>query len=520
MPVLLREEERFADIYASIGRPNWSVARILGLMVLQEMHDFADQVALDQLSFDVRWQVALDLEPEDAYLSRRSYVGFRRRLVEMDPEMTRLRSVFEAIGGAAIDMLGISVKQQRIDSTHVASNIRTRGRVDLFSRTLLLFMREASRVDAASVEQLPSRLRDWVASRTQDDGWADRESDGPRVQTVETLANWLLDVKEQFADHAAVRELQSYQLVCRLLDEHCILEQPDDDPDDDDSAPPEASESGDDVVGEDKPRLQVRKKPERPGTSLQSPFDPDAGYSAQKGVGYSVHLTETTGNLPEGKPEIITDFEGTSAGERDFGQVMPTIGRLEEAGRKPETLYGDGHYTSGGLLLAAGLRGVVLYCRIGRGRLPADMVGRESMAFGDNGDLITCPMGHAPTGHTTRTTSKDRPSKRHAKMDRATCEGCELLGQCVSRPANSGKGDHHIDIEPDLRARDEQLAKQETEEWKQRYRIRSGIEATNSELKRKHGLGALPVRGRARVMMRVALKLTACNTKRWLAAVA
>jgi len=57
-------------------------------------------------------------------------------------------------------------------------------------------------------------------------------------------------------------------------------------------------------------------------------------------------------------------------------------------------------------------------------------------------------------------------------------------------------------------------ALQQTTEWKERYKIRSGIEATNSELKRAHGIGRLKVRRLPRVCLAVALKVTACNIKR------
>ena len=54
--------------------------------------------------------------------------------------------------------------------------------------------------------------------------------------------------------------------------------------------------------------------------------------------------------------------------------------------------------------------------------------------------------------------------------------------------------------------------------FRERYRIRAGIEATVSELKRRHGLGALRVRGRWRVELAVYLKALACNIKRMLRA--
>lgn len=57
---------------------------------------------------------------------------------------------------------------------------------------------------------------------------------------------------------------------------------------------------------------------------------------------------------------------------------------------------------------------------------------------------------------------------------------------------------------------------QETPEFKERYKIRSGIEATNSELKRCHGFGKLRVRRRDRVGLAVRFKVMALNFKRYM----
>ena len=51
-------------------------------------------------------------------------------------------------------------------------------------------------------------------------------------------------------------------------------------------------------------------------------------------------------------------------------------------------------------------------------------------------------------------------------------------------------------------------------EFKKRYAIRAGIEATNSEFKRAHGGRKLRVRGGERVSLAVYFKAAACNLKR------
>jgi hypothetical protein len=83
---------------------------------------------LDTFSFDVRWRYALDVSDEEDYLSRRSLVEFRRRLAAKDPEMKLVRTVFDTVRDSALDKLGLSTSNQRLDSTHIISNIRLRGR--------------------------------------------------------------------------------------------------------------------------------------------------------------------------------------------------------------------------------------------------------------------------------------------------------------------------------------------------------------------------------------------------------
>jgi len=55
---------------------------------------------------------------------------------------------------------------------------------------------------------------------------------------------------------------------------------------------------------------------------------------------------------------------------------------------------------------------------------------------------------------------------------------------------------------------------EKTEAFKKTYAMRAGIEGTNSELKRAHGMGRLRVRGQPAVEFAVFMKVLACNVKR------
>ncbi|MCK5205386.1 MAG: transposase [Desulfobacterales bacterium] len=61
LPILLKSEGNFSILYGTTGRPNFSVARMLGLCLLQELYNQSDQQALDAFGFDIRWRYALDI---------------------------------------------------------------------------------------------------------------------------------------------------------------------------------------------------------------------------------------------------------------------------------------------------------------------------------------------------------------------------------------------------------------------------------------------------------------------------
>lgn len=118
-------------------------------------------------------------------------------------------------------------------------------------------------------------------------------------------------------------------------------------------------------------------------------------------------------------------------------------------------------------------------------------------------DVIRCPMGHKPVDHRILSGNNTTRRSLHAIFDGDTCRSCKMLDQCPVRAPNHRDcgcqardtvGNFRLEITPELRLRDQMYANQQTDEWKDRYKIRSGIEATNSELQRSYGIGKLRVR--------------------------
>ena len=495
LPILLKNEDEYALLYGKTGRPNFSVARVLGLCLLQEWNDLSDQQALDTFSFDLRWRYALEVsDEEEDYLSRRSLVEFRRRLAAKDPEMKLVRNVFNEVRDCAIQKLSVSAANQRVDSTLVISNIRIRGRLALFANTLTVFLK---RLDEGQFSRVPQAIQEWHRSETE--GWFGLGA-AEQKDKVQELAEYVYELLLLFEKEDDVKGGEPYQLLERLFSEQCEL-------------------AGSGTGQGPSSKVEVKKKTE--GETLQSPHDPDASYG-HKGAGYSVHIAETCRN--EDTPEMITDYEVHGAFRSDVGKAVGVIERLDGAGLKPETLFADGGYPSVPSAWKVKEQGVEFMTPVNRSRLSDEIMGRERFRFDSKGFVTECPMGHRPVDHRILSGNNTTRRSLFAMFNGDVCRACKMLDQCPVRTPNHRNrgdgvrdtvGDFRLEITPEIRLRDEMYSIQQTKEWKDRYKIRSGIEATNSELKRCHGLGKLRVRRAPKVCFAVACKLTACNIKRW-----
>lgn len=122
--------------------------------------------------------------------------------------------------------------------------------------------------------------------------------------------------------------------------------------------------------------------------------------------------------------------------------------------------------------------------------------------------VLQCPAGQCPVEH--RGTSGGKATL--ACFDPEQCEGCFLRDVCPAEPRRKHRV---VRFTPADVAVAKRRMEQETPEFKERYRIRSGIEATNSELKRCHGFGKPRVRRRPRIALSVRLKVLGMNIKRY-----
>jgi hypothetical protein len=500
----LIDEQLFASMYcADNGRPNRAVQTILGVRILKEMFNYTDQEALEQLEFNLLRRHALGLDIAETHLPQKTLHNLRARLMEHDGG----RRAFQETTDRIIQALGISSGRQRLDSTHILSNIAILTRLGLFCETIRHFLRVLGREHPELRPVVPKGLvgrylKEADLATHYEDA---RPEEGRRRLSV--CARDLYRLAERFRGTAAV-EMGEYRLLARLLGEQCqVGRRRDSRPQDDD-----------DDAGEGQVPIALKDPQEVPADSLQSPYDPEVTYSGHKGKGYEVQAAETCHE--ENSVQLITRVEVTPSSGSDTDVAVPVADTLEQRQIRPEELFADTTYGSGRNAFDTERRGTELVSPIaGAAPRPRDTTEQEGappftaadFQIDSTGAQATvCPAGHEAVEEYDW---EQKPERVEIYFARAACDPCPWRDRCpvkLDRRAGAyGLKADLVKVNIERRRRAEA-----TDEWRKRYAVRAGIEGTNSELKRAHGRGRLRVRGEPRVGLAVYLKALACNIKR------
>ena len=237
--------------------------------------------------------------------------------------------------------------------------------------------------------------------------------------------------------------------------------------------------------------------------SLQTPHDPAVTYSGHKGKGYEVQVAETCES--DNAVQMITHVEVTPSSGSDSVVTTRVIDELSERGIGPSELWADTSYGSGRNGWEAERRGTELVSPVGgRSHKEPDGGGDEPIRLtASDFDIdvmatrsAVCPAGH---GAVAEYEDEDAPERVEIHFARAVCKPCALRTRCPvrwrSRPELGGewsRGGAYV-LSADLARMNiaRRRAAESDGQWRKRYGLRAGIEGTNSEMKRRHGLGPL-----------------------------
>ncbi len=463
-----------------MGRPTKELYAMMGVMILQQMKDLTDEETVRQFAFNTEWHYALNISGDSdasAYICPKTLWNMRKIMCRHGLE----EAVFTAITAHLAKVFAVDMDKQRLDSTHIFSNMKHLGRIGLFIRTIKGFLTNLKRHHKEHYAAVDADIIQNYMTKRGESGFAMvKPSDS--AKRLADLGDDLFSLAEQFKDEATVTAMSSYHKLVRLLKEQCIV-------------------STDDDGGDG----QVEIKPDKDiaSDSMQNPSDPDAGYDGHKGQGYQSQIMETY-NEDEDAPCLITHVAVEAAHEHDAHALIPTIKSASENDFPPKEVLADSLYGSDENVQNAALLGVEVIAPV-LGTVNENKLGLDAFQTDEKAVVVACPEGHAPE----RIRRKD--GRITALFAVSVCLACPCKDRCA---AVEGKKAFYLRYTAKQVRIALRRAYEKTDEFRERYRWRAGIEGSNALGKQKTGLGKLRVRGMKAVRFAVTLKWLGVNILR------
>jgi hypothetical protein len=460
----------------ALGRPTKELYSIAGLLLIKEFMNWTKPETLDAYSFHADIQYALNLEPVAHDLSMRTL----ERYINLFEEDEIAKTIMSKVTATLVKSLDIKIDQQRLDSTHIFSDMASFGRTRLMGVAMKRFLTQLKRHNVSDYESLDGSLRQRYAPGVHQ-LFADTQKDSESRRLLrQQVAEDMLFLLRRFADTPEQAHRDSYKAMERIFYEQC-------------------------QVHEDK----VSVKEKTGGNIMQNPSDPGATYDGHKGSGYQVQIAETC--HPENEVQLITAALPQTAVEADANAVEAVVAELETTDLVPEQMLADTQYTGDENVQYAQAHGIELVGPTPSGSAESKNPDRLNI---DDFDIVEateeikcCPAGHRPQSsvHNSQT------GKTKTVMSPSACSRCAFVDECPVTQHGEGYRLEHTAKQRRLAGRRREEA---TDVFRERYRVRAGIEGTHSGLKRRTGLGQLRVRGRPAVFHAIYLKITGWNILR------
>lgn len=462
---------------ATFGRPTKELYSMMGALILQQLFDLTDEETVQQYAFNIQWHYSLNIcEETDAakYISLKTLWNNRNIAAQNNLE----EDIFKAGTEKLAQVFKVNIDKQRIDSVHIKSNMRRLGRIGIFSQSIHKFLGNLKRSHQDRFDTIDDKITDKYL--TQDSlGCFSRVKPSESRKTLTEVSKDLFDLVQHFKGCPEVTLMYSYKLLERVLKEQCNLTDDKDNP------------------------VELKKPEQIVSDSLQNPSDPDATYSGHKGQGYQVQVMETFCDDEEKKKEslnLITHVDVEPAHRSDANALIPAIESTEKQDLKPKELTADSLYGSDDNSERAKEHDVELIAPT-MGTAKGDNLSLADFQVSSEGEVLACPRGQAPE----KIKKRKRVSIGFASQH---CQNCPDLSKC---PVKKGRKLYYLRFtDKEMRIADRRRY-EHSEEFKDRYRWRAGVEGTISEYDRRTGVKHLRVRGHKAVRFSATLKALGIN---------
>jgi hypothetical protein len=469
------------------GSPTKDLYAMLGVMLLQQVHDLTDEEAVDQVAFNLKWQYALGISEEkekEAYVCPKTLWTMRDILARENLSGV----IFETVTDKLAKLFCVDTTRQRLDSVHIFSNMRHLGRIGLFVRAIKTFLLNLKRHHEELFAVLAKEMTEKYLSKSGESLFSMvKPSESER--TLAALGDDLFFLAERFRGEEAVAGMSSYKVLVRVLREQCTVEE-------------NAETKG--------KAVRIKPNKEIASDSLQNPSDPDATYCGHKGQGYQAQVMETYCPAPAGEGEetqgkglsLITHVSVEPAHVSEAHALIPAIEDAKERGLGPAEVLADSLYGSEKNVAAAAAMGTEVVAPVPGGEKNGKSARLSEFALTEAGGIERCPEGHTPV--------EDAPCGNHREVVFAVnnCFGCSRRKECPVKSVRRGYGFSYDKKQVKMARR---RAAEKTASFRDRYRYRSGIEGAFSALDRLTGMKQLRVRGMKAVRYCVTLKAAGVN---------
>ncbi|WP_329565045.1 IS1182 family transposase [Streptomyces sp. NBC_01361] len=513
-------DEDFAAWYPADGRPGLSPARLALVSVLQYTENLTDRQAAEAVRCRLDWKYCLGLELDDAGFDFSVLSEFRDRLAEGDRADRLLAVMVERLAAAGL------VKRRgriRTDSTHVLAAVRRLNRGELVAETLRV-----------ALEELVAHGEEWLATLVTAD-WADRYGRPVRYDRLprggDALIAYVLRVGEDGmhilrAVHDAdappeLRVLPAVEVLRQVWVQQYWIDEdgrlrwrgPKSSRDRASRRTTERRNTGK-ASADGRPDPASARVPWS-GMEIVTPHDPEARYSQKitaagqrDWIGYRDHQSET---CDETSPNVIVQVTTRPAPEQDIDALDRIHQGLTGQGFQPaEHVVDSGYISPDSIHHAAQHWDIPLFGPVRddpqAGKRPG--FAKQDFHIDWQARTLTCPNG--VTSPPWKPTLGDGHPRLSVLFPRKACRECADRLKCTGNA--EGKGRHvFLMPQPLQEIQTKARADQTTAEWRRRYAIRAGCEATVSETVHAHGLRTCRYRGMARTHVQHVLTAAGTN---------
>lgn len=488
---VIYEDTAFAALFGTTyGRPAESPGCLALVTVLQFAENLSDRQAADAVRARLDWKYLLALELTDPGFDYTLLHEFRQRLLDNGAERQLLDVLLELF---RIRKLLKARGRQRTDSTHVLAGIRDLNRLELVGETMRHTLESLAVVVPDWLrEQVPLEWFDRYGQPFSD--WRLPKSREERDTLAETIGRdglQLFEILRRSPDWSWLRTIPAVEIMRQVwLQQYWV-------------------EEG---------IAHWRKGDNSPpaGQRIASPYDPDARYATKRTThwkGYKVHLTET---CEADLPLLITNVETTSSTMDDYAVTQTIHQRLDERDLLPaEHLLDAGYIDARNLVESQSDYGVDLIGPVRRDPSWQAKAGEgfDLACFAINWErqTVSCPQGRTSVSWYPHHDQQGEP-RILVHFAASDCRLCPARAQCVRSPT--------LPRTLAFRPREQHIAlqtarqRQTTDEFKQAYGSRAGIEGTVSQGTRGFGLRRSRYVGFAKTHLQHILTAAAINLMR------